>query len=96
MEARDLGRGTGTSSLVRLRVAVGLKDRVLLPGISERPGGWIEEADAFVLSSRYEGWGNVLLEAMASGLPVVSFDCHWGPSEMIQDGVDGLLVPRKT
>ena len=86
------GEGPERASLERLRVAVGLKDQVLLPGVSEHPGGWIEGCDAFVLSSRYEGWGNVLLEAMASGLPVVSFDCQWGPSEMIQDGVDGLLV----
>lgn len=87
------GEGPERASLVRLRDFVGLEERILLPGISERPGGWTETADAFVLSSRYEGWGNVLLEAMSMGLPVVSFNCDWGPSEMIQDGIDGLLVP---
>jgi glycosyltransferase involved in cell wall biosynthesis len=88
------GEGDERRSLEALRDALGLQKRVDMPGITERPGLWIETADAFVLSSRYEGWGIVLLEAMAAGLPVVSFECDWGPRVMITHESDGILVPR--
>lgn len=87
------GEGDDRKSLEALRDALDMTDRVELPGVTQRPGLWVETADVFVLSSRYEGWGIVLLEAMASGLPVVSFACEWGPSDMVEHGEDGLLVP---
>ena len=50
------------------------------------------ESSIFVLSSRYEGFGMVLIEAMSFGIPCVSFDCNYGPSDIIKDGEDGFLI----
>ncbi len=71
---------------------LGLEQRVRLPGTS-KPGEWICDGGIMLLSSRYEGFPNVLGEAMAAGMPVVAYDCAFGPAEMITHGVDGVLVP---
>ncbi|SDA92774.1 glycosyltransferase family 4 protein [Sinorhizobium sp. NFACC03] len=89
------GEGEDRAKLEAQRERLGLVDRVRMPGVTKRPGEWVETADVFVLSSRYEGWGIVLLEAMAAGIAVVSFKCEWGPEEMVSDGKDGILVERE-
>lgn len=88
------GEGADRAALEQQRGNLGLDGKVALPGVTERPGEWISRSDMFVFSSRFEGWGLVVGEAMAAGLPVVSFDCEWGPAEMIEDGHSGFLIPN--
>lgn len=87
------GEGPNRAALERLIEAVGCAGRITLPGWAENLTARMAEGDFFVLSSEYEGFGNVIVEAMAVGLPVVSFDCPSGPGEIIRHELDGLLVP---
>ncbi|MGC4250701.1 MAG: glycosyltransferase family 4 protein [Sphingobium sp.] len=86
------GEGPERAALDERIAASDMTGRILLRGVSATQGAWAEGASAFVLSSRYEGFPNALGEAMACGLPVIAFDCPYGPREMIQTGHDGLLV----
>ena len=82
----------GGASVQRLAEEMGVAQRVYLPGRLGNVADWYQRADLFALSSRYEGFPNVLLEAMASGCACVAFDCDTGPRDLIEDGINGLLV----
>ncbi len=87
------GEGPMRSELTRLIAGVGLTARISLPGRTDVPWAQLSRANAFALTSAVEGFPNVLLEAMALGLPCVAFDCPSGPRELTRDGQDGLLIP---
>lgn len=86
------GRGPQRPLLERLIAEEGLGDRVLLMGPSRQIGAALAEGSVFVLSSRFEGFGMVLVEAMSRGLAVVGFACPRGPAEIVTPNRDGLLA----
>jgi len=88
-----LGEGPARAELERRAALSDLAGRVRLPGVLSDAAGAMRGADLLVLSSRFEGFPNVLCEAMALGLPVIATDCESGPADLVEDGVNGLLVP---
>lgn len=89
-----LGRhGEHYSQLQALARSLGLDGDVDMPGFDANPYRYMARADVYALSSRWEGFGNVIVEAMATGLPVVATDCPVGPREILQGGRLGPLVP---
>ncbi len=90
---RIYGSGPERARLQAQIDALGAGDQIALRGRSERLVEAMAEASIFALSSRWEGFPMVLLEAIAIGLPVVSFDCPTGPRDIVGDGHGGVLVP---
>ena len=88
-----LGDGPEREALARLAGELGVSERLIMPGHVAEPAPWFAHAAAFALSSRWEGFGHVIVEAMACGAPVVAFDCPHGPADIIEDGRTGILVP---
>lgn len=88
-----LGEGSDIDSLQTLVCTLGISEHVHLPGRAGNMAQWYAAADLFVMTSRFEGFPNALVEALAYGLPAVSFDCDTGPRDIIRHEVDGLLVP---
>src|SRR5690606_19939090 len=70
-----------------------ISDKVIFLGFVKNPYKYIKNADIFILSSRWEGFGHVIVESMAAGTPVIATNCKSGPSEIILDNQFGKLVP---
>ena len=87
-----LGEGPLRNDLHKQIDELGITKFVSLPGYTDNVFGYLQHASLFVLSSAWEGFGNVLVEAMACGCPVVSTDCKSGPSEILENGKYGKLI----
>jgi glycosyltransferase involved in cell wall biosynthesis len=88
-----LGEGGCRTALETRARDLGIESSLFMPGFVKDPAPYYEHADLHVLSSKGEGFGNVIVEALAAGTPVVSTDCPSGPREILNDGQFGSLVP---
>ena len=88
-----LGEGEERERLERLAASLGLSGEVDFPGFVENPYAYLARAAVLALSSRWEGLPTILIAGLACGCPVVSTDCPFGPSEILEDGAWGRLVP---
>ena len=90
-----LGQGAEHDALMAQINRLGMEQRIILNGVVSDPQSWIKMSDLFVLASRYEGFPNVLLEAMACGRPVIATDSPGASAELLGFGANGWLVPNE-
>jgi glycosyltransferase involved in cell wall biosynthesis len=88
-----LGEGPDRRALESLAADLGITESLLLPGFVYNVNDWLQHAATFVCPSLFEGFGNAIVEAMACGMTVISTDCPYGPSEILEHGRYGYLVP---
>ena len=89
-----VGRGTEQQALEKQIAAMGMQGRIILAGFEPNPYKYMAKAEFQVMSSDYEGYPLVLIEALSLGCPIVSTDCPTGPREIIRSGENGLLVEK--
>jgi len=88
-----VGDGQDRDNIINLSKSLGIAEKVILAGWQKNPFLYMENAELFILSSNYEGWPNVIVEAMSQGCPVIATDCETGPKEIIKENEFGMLVP---
>jgi glycosyltransferase involved in cell wall biosynthesis len=92
MDLVILGEGPLEGALRGRARALGVAERVRFPGFTANPWAWFARARLFVLPSRWEGFGNVVAEAMACAAPILVTDCDFGPREQVVHGLSGWIV----
>lgn len=88
-----IGDGPERQALQDLAISLGVQGDIDMPGFKANPLPYMAHADVFALTSRWEGFGNVLVEAMAADCPIICSDCPGGPREVVDDGRFGTLIP---
>ena len=88
-----MGDGPLKNELIKFAEDLMLKDHITFHGFQKNLKNFYLNSDLFILSSIYEGFGNVLVEAMSYGMQIISTDCPSGPSEILDNGKFGILVP---
>lgn len=89
-----LGEGSARAELESKVAALGMERQIFMPGRAGNIGEWYLAAELYVLTSRFEGFPNTLLEALTYGCPAVAVDCETGPRDILRHEQDGLLVPQ--
>jgi glycosyltransferase involved in cell wall biosynthesis len=89
-----LGGGPDREALQTIAAQSAFNERIHMPGPAGNLADWYQRCDLFVMSSTFEGFPNTLVEAMAHGCAVVSFDCETGPGDIIRNGLDGMLISK--